>query len=44
MNGVYADSSNQPLSAGLTGPAGLVAAGAAGLIAFRNRGQRPLED
>lgn len=43
-DGLYADTSNQPVSAGLTGPAGLMAAGAAGLIAFRNRGQRPLED
>jgi len=39
-NGLYADPTPQTVTAGLTGPAAAVAAGAAGLVALRNRGSR----
>jgi len=38
--GLYTDPTNQPVSAGLTGPGAAVAAVAAGLVALRNRGRR----
>jgi hypothetical protein len=43
-NGLYADPTPQTVTAGLTGPAAAVAAGAAGLVALRNRGSRAGRD